>query len=114
MAGTLQVNECAAWTPAGWIFNNVLERVAARLEGDDFELSNTVIEALGPTPGHLDLSLEGAGRLQLFAQAAEGVCRRMEETGAAAFPEASFYEPYMQELRRLLQLLHADPRYGAV
>ena len=38
MAGTLQVNERAVWTPAGWIFNNVLERVALRLEVDDVKL----------------------------------------------------------------------------
>ena len=112
MAGTLQVNEQSAWTPAGWIFNNVLERVALRLESDDESLSNTVFESLGPLPGHLDLCGMPADRIQLLTRATEEVCRRAEDAGVSAFPDQHFYEPFIRELRTLLQLLHADPRSG--
>lgn len=110
MAGTLQVNESSAWTPAGWIFNNVLERIALRLESDDEKLATTVFESLGPMPGHLDLCLTPADRVQLFTRAAEEVCRRAEDAGPAAFADKSFFEPFQRELHHLLQLLHADPR----
>ena len=110
MAGTLQVNESSAWTPAGWIFNNVLERIALRIEPDDEQLATTVFDALGPLPGHLDLSLAPSDRLQLVTKAAEEVCRRVDQAGDAAFPDPHFYDTFMRELRHLLQLLHADPR----
>jgi hypothetical protein len=88
MAGTLQVNELAVWTPTGWIFNNVLERVAVRLAADDPELSETVAESLGPIPAHLDLSTAAAGRLQLFARAAEEVARRARDAGPDRAPRS--------------------------
>lgn len=113
MSGTLQVNERAAWTPAGWIFNNVLERVALRLEADDAQLSEHVLDALGPNPGHLDLCSMPADRLQIFTRAAEEVRRRVADTGPKAFHDVAFFEPYMGELQALLQLLHADPRVGS-
>lgn len=113
MAGTLQVNERAAWIPAGWIFNNVLERVAARIENDDPVLAETVLEALGPNPGHLDLCASPADRLQLITHAAEEVRRRAIEAGPKAFHDVAFFEPYMEELQNLLQVLHADPRCGS-
>jgi hypothetical protein len=110
MAGTLQVNDRSAWTPAGWIYNNILERIALRLESDDTDLANTVFDELGPMPGYLDLCLEPADRVQLFLRAAEEVCRRAEVAGASAFPDVAFYDPFMSELHQLLQSLHADPR----
>ena len=113
MAGTLQVNEHSAWTPAGWIFNNILERVALRLEPEDEELANEVFDALGPSPGHLDLCLTSVARMQRFTHAAEEVERRAQDAGASAFPDHSFYTPFIQELQQLLQLLHADPRTGS-
>ncbi len=113
MAGTLQVNERAAWTPAGWIFNNVLERVAARIENDDAVLAEKVLDALGPSPGHLDLCASPADRLQLIARATEEVRRRAADAGSQAFHDVAFYEPYMAELQTLLQLLNADPRCGS-
>ena len=112
MAGTLQVNEHSAWIPAGWIFNNILERVALRLEPEDEELANEVFDALGPSPGHLDLCLTSVTRMQRFTQAAEEVHRRAQEAGASAFPDESFFMPFIQELQQLLQILHADPRTG--
>ncbi|HTN74514.1 MAG TPA: hypothetical protein VL096_04680 [Pirellulaceae bacterium] len=112
MAGTLQVNERAAWTPAGWIFNNVLERVALRIEADDPQLAEEVLEALGPSPGHLDLSAVPADRLQVITRATEEVNRKAGETGPKAFHDVAFFEPFMSELGSLLQILHADPRSG--
>lgn len=113
MAGTLQVNESTAWKPAGWIFNNVLERVALRLETDDEQLSTTVFESLGPLPGHLDLCMLPADRVRLLTRATEEVCRRAEDAGSSAFPDAAFFEPFISELRHLLQLLRSDPRSGS-
>lgn len=110
MAGTLQVNERSVWMPAGWIFNNVLERIALRLESDDEPLATMVFDSLGPLPGHLDLCLESADRVRRFAIAAEEVSRRADDAGATAFPDQAFFEPFQRELRLLLQLLHADPR----
>lgn len=110
MAGTLQLNESSIWTPAGWIFNNVLERIALRLESEDEVFATTVFDSLGPLPGHLDLCLEPADRVRRFTKAAEEVGRRAEDAGPSAFPDQAFYEPFQRELRLLLQLLHADPR----
>jgi hypothetical protein len=110
MAGTLQLNERTAWTPPGWIFNNVLERIALRLEGDDEDLANEVFDSLGPAPGHLDLCLLPADRLQLFTRAAEGVCAHAEVTGSSSFADIGFYEPFINQLHDLLRLLRADPR----
>lgn len=113
MAGTLQVNERAVWTPAGWIFNNVLERVALRLEVDDVKLSENVLDALGPSPGHLDLCAMPADRLQSFASAVEEVRQRAAATGPKAFHDVAFFEPFMGELQSLQQILNADPRIGS-
>lgn len=110
MAGTLQVNESATWTPAGWIFNNILERIALRIEADDEQLATLVFDSLGPMPGHLDLCLEPADRVRRFTKAAEEVSRRADEAGASAFPDQHFYDNFQRELRLLLQYLHGDPR----
>jgi hypothetical protein len=112
MAGTLQVNERSAWTPAGWIFNNVLERVALRIEPDDEDFATSVFDALGPMPGHLDLCNTPASQIQLLARATRDVCRRAEEAGPSAFPEGIFFDSFISELRRLQQLLNSDPRAG--
>ena len=108
----LQVNERTAWTPAGWIFNNVLERVALRVESEDPALAETILAALGPDPGHLDLCLAPPDRLQVVTRAAEEVCRKVETMGPSIFPDQSFFSLFMAELHQLLQLLHADPRWG--
>lgn len=113
MAGTLQVNDRSAWTPAGWIFNNALERVASRIEADDADLAQIVLDALGPNPGHLDLCRAPTDRMQLITRAAEEVCRRTEAAGPKAFHDADFFELFVRELQQLLQLLHADPRCGS-
>ena len=110
MAGTLQVNESSTWTPAGWIFNNVLERIALRLESEDEELATTVFDSLGPMPGHLDLSLATADRVRRFTKAAEEVSGRADQAGVSAFADQHFYDNFQRELRLLLQYLHSDPR----
>jgi hypothetical protein len=112
MAGTLQVNERSAWTPAGWIFNNVLERVALRVEGEDPSLAETVLAALGPNPGHLDLCFAPPDRLQAITRATEEVCRKVEASGPSVFPDATFFGPYLEELHQLLRVLRSDPRWG--
>ena len=110
MAGTLQVNGSSTWTPAGWIFNNVLERIALRLESEDEELATTVFDSLGPMPGHLDLSLATADRVRRFTKATEEVSARADQAGVGAFADQHFYDNFQRELRLLLQYLHADPR----
>jgi hypothetical protein len=112
MAATLQVNERSAWTPAGWIFNNVLERVALRVESEDATLAETIFAALGPNPGHLDLCLAPPDRVQVITHAVEEVCRKVEAAGPAVFPDQTFFTPFMAEMHQLLRLLHADPRWG--
>ena len=79
----------------------------------DPDLAQSVSDAMGPVPGHLDLSLLTADRFQLFAQATDDVARRIHSAGPAAFPDPSYFDRYTSQLDELLRWLHADPRSGS-
>ena len=43
MAGTLEVTEDLCWMPAGWVFDNVLDRIAEVLYPQDTALTELLL-----------------------------------------------------------------------
>ena len=60
MAGTLEVTEELCWMPAGWVFDTVLEYLAAELYSQEPALAARLL-ATGYTIGHAG-SVTGRGR----------------------------------------------------
>jgi len=42
MAGTLEISDDLCWMPAGWVYDNVLERIAFTLKDKDAALASAV------------------------------------------------------------------------
>ena len=56
MAGTLEVTDELCWMPAGWVFDAVLEHIAAELHTQDPELAAQLLDArTAANGGYLDL-----------------------------------------------------------
>jgi hypothetical protein len=114
VAGTLEITEEHCWMPPGWIYDNVMERVAAAVEPDHpalaAELLNARIE--GGTGGYLDARCWEHARLSRFADAVELVHAQYDHDGASAFADPEFYPGFMirlVELREMLRSAVATP-----
>ena len=107
MAGTLEVTEELCWMPAGWVFDTVLERMAAELHPQEPALAARLLAArTEANGGYLDLRDSDLETLELLAHAAERAYghiqrERVQGDAAPAFSEGLLTQ--LQQLRGLLQ-----------
>jgi hypothetical protein len=97
--------------PAGWVFENVLELVAAKLGVDDPSLGETFLEARTHVGiGYLDLSELDEGQFRLVIEAAETAYEQVVQEGPGAFHDPSFYPAFAERFSEWKALLRSDRR----
>jgi hypothetical protein len=106
MAGTLEVTEDLCWMPAGWVFDNVLERIAEVLYPQDAALAELLLASrTDANGGYLDLrdmNLETLGLLLETANIAYG-CLARAGVQECASPE--FYAGLLTQFQELCDML---------
>jgi hypothetical protein len=108
MAGTLVVSEGLCWMPAGWVFDNVLERMSAALIGNDDALSLKLLcSTTQENGGYLDLRSCGASQISKLIQAADDTYAKAEREGPDSFYDSTFYPGFMNQLQYLIEMLRA-------
>lgn len=108
MAGTLEVTEELCWMPAGWVFDAVLERMAAVLHPQDPVLAAWLLAArTEANGGYLDLrDLEGETWARLCNAADRAYDHLNREGGqGGAVPEGA--EGLLTQFQQLRAMLHA-------
>ena len=106
MAGTLVLSEDLCWMPAGWIYDNALEGVAAIVCDEYSELQNRLLSSLtDANGGYLDLQSSAKEELQTILKAISTFIRKTVEAGPEGMHEASFYDGYVVQLGELEKLL---------
>lgn len=108
MAGTLEVTEELCWMPAGWVFDTVLERMAAVLHPQAPALAARLLAArTEANGGYLDLRDIDPDTLVLLVHAVERAygCLKEERTQGDAVP--TFAEGLLTQLQQLRDLLQA-------
>jgi hypothetical protein len=79
MAGTLEVTEELCWMPAEWVFDTVLERMAAKLHSQKPALAARLLAArTEANGGYLDLRDTDLDTLELLVHAAERAYGRIK------------------------------------
>ena len=82
MAGTLEVTEELCWMPAGWVFDTVLERMAAVLHPQEPALAARLLAArTEANGGYLDLRDIDLETLVLLLHAADSAYGRIKREG---------------------------------
>lgn len=96
--------------PASWVFNHVLERIAADLRGGRPEIADKVANALFPRMEYLDLSSWSPEDFSHFRASLESTQVALKGTDGADFLSRDFYEGYLARVEELSTLLYSDPR----
>src|SRR2546428_604460 len=79
MAGTLEVTDELCWMPAGWVFDTVLERMAAELHSQAPGLAARLLAArTEANGGYLDLRDTDPDTLVLLVHAADSAYGRIK------------------------------------
>jgi hypothetical protein len=111
MAGTLEVTEELCWMPAGWVFDTVLERMAAVLHPEEPALAERLLAArTEANGGYLDLRDMDQEMLVLLFNAADRAYSRIKGEGAQGFTAPEFYEGLLTQLQQLRDMLHAGQK----
>ena len=105
MAGTLEISEELCWMPAGWVYDNVLERMALALKEEDAMLAGLLLQSRrDENGGYCDLRMIGEGQLLKLSKAADDVYLQVEAEGATAFHDPSSYPGFVDQLLKLRQM----------
>jgi hypothetical protein len=99
MAGTLEVTEELCWMPAGWVFDTVLERMAAVLHPQEPALAERLLAArTEANGGYLDLRDIDLEILILLVNAADSAYHRLTQEGMQGCAAPAFYECLLAQL----------------
>ena len=106
MAGTLEVTEDLCWMPAGWVFDNVLERIADVLYPQDSTLAELLLasrtEANG---GYLDLRDVNLETLGLLVETANIAHSCLARAGVQEGVSPEFYAGLLTQFQELCNML---------
>jgi hypothetical protein len=106
VSGTLELSNELCWMPAGWVYDNVLDRLAAELEAEHPAIARTLLQARSAeNGGYLDLRSARADELLALRQAAEKVHARLESEGASSFAAPEFYDGFVSQFRAFREIL---------
>lgn len=107
--GLLLVNAQATWTADWWLFDLLIEQVAARLRLADEALSNDLVAArVAGGSARADLRQLEAARFGALLREVEFIHARQTHAPVAYAP--AFYQLVNPRVGELLQLLSTDPR----
>lgn len=108
MAGTLEISDELCWMPAGWVYDNVLERMASFLKDKDASLAAILLQSrTEENGGYCDLRMSDASRFLKLVQAADDAYAQIESEGASSFHDPASYPGFVDQFRKLREMLHA-------
>ena len=111
MAGTLEVTEELCWMPAGWVFDTVLEHMAAELHPQETALAARLLAArTEANGGYLDLRDVDLNTLVRLVHAAESAYGRIKGERAQGDAAPAFAEGLLTQLQQLRDLLQAGQK----
>ena len=111
MAGTLEVTEALCWMPAGWVFDTVLERMAAELHPQEPTLAARLLAArTEANGGYLDLRDVDLETLVLLVHAVDRAYGRITGQRAQGDAAPAFFEGLLMQLQQLRDLLQAGQK----
>jgi hypothetical protein len=114
MAGTLEITQELCWMPAGWVFDRMLERMAAELTAREPDLASSLLAATTEqNGGYLDIRGFDDAAIRKLLKAADHACRAFEREGPAAWQGPEFHAGFMVQIRALRDMLKARSREGA-
>ena len=92
--------------PAGWVYDNALERIAERIGERAPELQQRLLASLTDVNGgYLDLQQCDATVLRTIEAGLRWVIAQTISAGPTAMHAPSFYDGYVQQLREFHSLL---------
>lgn len=108
MAGTLEISDDLCWMPAGWVYDSVLERIAFFLTEKDASLATLLLQSTrDANGGYADLRSCDATQLSKLAQAADAAFAQVGREGPMSFHDPTAYAGFVDQFRKLLEMLHA-------
>ena len=111
MAGTLEVTEELCWMPAGWVFDTVLEYLAAELHSQEPALAARLLGArTEANGGYLDLREVDLKTLVLLIHAAERAYGHVNGERAQGNAAPGFSEGLLTQLQQLRGMLQAGQK----
>jgi len=106
MAGTLEVTEDLCWMPAGWVFDNVLERIAEVLYPQDAALAELLLASrTDANGGYLDLRDVNLETLGLLLEAANIAYSCLTRAGVQECASPEFYAGLLTQFQALCDML---------
>ena len=107
MAGTLEVTEDLCWMPAGWVFDNVLERMADVLHPQDSALAELLLASrTDANGGYLDLRDMNSETLGLLLETANIAYGCLAREGAQGGASPEFSAGLLAQFQDLCDMLH--------
>ena len=106
MAGTLEISDDLCWMPAGWVYDNVLERLASNVKDKDASLASLLLQSrTGENGGYCDLRGCAANELLMLEQAAADAYAQVKREGPSPFHDPSSYPGFLEQFRTLREML---------
>jgi len=106
MAGTLEVTEDLCWMPAGWVFDNVLERIADVLYPQDPALAELLLASrTDANGGYLDLRDVNLETLSLLLETANTAYGDFARAGVQEETAPEFYAGLLTQFQDLCSML---------
>ena len=110
MSGTLIINDDATWSPSGWIYNDVLERVALELRSDDPPLAMLLLSAQTDKGGFGELLSLTDKQFVTLQKAVERAFDSAASDGPSSFDQPEYYIGFMYVFSEFKALLRSDER----
>jgi hypothetical protein len=108
MAGDIHISDRAAWTPASWVYNAVVEGSAKELSESNLELSGILLNSTTEiNAGYFNYEKLSADNQREF----RGAVQRVYEAYTAnpdLFGDPEFYPGFMDRMRDLIAMLEED------
>jgi hypothetical protein len=106
MAGMVHLDEDVAWSPAGWVYDNVLRQMSLVLANEAPLLSQMLLDStVEVNGGYLDLRNLDPQDFARIEQAAKDTYRLFESRGSESFSGPEFFKGFMDRLDELVRLL---------
>jgi hypothetical protein len=106
MAGTLVITDSVCWLAPGWIFDNVLDRVATILDSTNKSLAELLRSArTTESVGYLDIRNASKSDIVALADATNKALEGAIRDGRNAFHDPRFYSGFLRQFQDLQQML---------
>jgi hypothetical protein len=111
MSGTIRINTRDVWTPPGWIYDALLERVSLALKDTRPVISQMLDAATtGRSVGYLSLEDCDSSTIIEIAAATEAMRDGLVAAGAESLHDPSFFLAFVARIDEVLSMLTRDER----